>query len=342
MPEGVTLVSPGGITHEHVSTTEWGELTPPTAGLWGPGETHPRAHVELEDRAVLEGYIEMKHGKTVNTGDVVAHLPASLTDVFAVGTPPQGERERILPAIARISEVWTFVPIRLFKTEGIWVLAYLGPTLLGHTEEEQGDTLWFDGVTWTLAEPMTAAPLGPVTITGTPEPGQILKAVAGTWSPLEPESVAFEWYYADEEGQPEGEALGTEADYEVTVADVGKALVVREVPTWAPYKVIAATQLSAATEPVEAPGVPVNEVLPAITGTPKVGETLTAGTGTWSESPESYEYKWFLNEVEVPEATEATLVAAGEPGDEYAVQVTAVNMAGSSAPAESAPVVIVE
>ena len=42
-----------------------------------------------------------------------------------------------------------------------------------------------------------------------------------------------------------------------------------------------------------APVVPVNTVLPAITGTVRAGETLTCGTGTWTESPSSYAYQWY-------------------------------------------------
>src|SRR5690606_13340074 len=38
--------------------------------------------------------------------------------------------------------------------------------------------------------------------------------------------------------------------------------------------------------------VPENTVLPAISGTAQVGETLTASTGTWINEPDSYTYQW--------------------------------------------------
>src|SRR6476660_6335305 len=37
---------------------------------------------------------------------------------------------------------------------------------------------------------------------------------------------------------------------------------------------------------------PVNTGLPTISGTPQVGQVLTAGEGTWSSTPSSYAYDW--------------------------------------------------
>ena len=48
---------------------------------------------------------------------------------------------------------------------------------------------------------------------------------------------------------------------------------------------------SAATATVIA-AIAVNSALPAITGVAQQGQTLTASTGTWSNSPTSYTYQW--------------------------------------------------
>ena len=77
---------------------------------------------------------------------------------------------------------------------------------------------------------------------------------------------------------------------------------------------------------------PDNTVLPAITGTATVGETLTASTGTWSGSPTpSYAYQWFADGESIPGATADTYdLTAGEEGTVITVQVTASNVNGSA------------
>lgn len=59
---------------------------------------------------------------------------------------------------------------------------------------------------------------------------------------------------------------------------------------------------------------PVNSVLPAITGTKTVGQTLTCSTGTWTQSP-SYTYQWMRDGVFIDGAIASTRVlAAGDAG----------------------------
>lgn len=80
---------------------------------------------------------------------------------------------------------------------------------------------------------------------------------------------------------------------------------------------------------------PVNSVLPAITGTKTVGQTLTCSTGTWSKSP-TFAYQWLRDGNAIAGATASTRVlAAPDGGALMSCTVTATN-AGVSAVATSA------
>jgi hypothetical protein len=92
------------------------------------------------------------------------------------------------------------------------------------------------------------------------------------------------------------------------------------------------------------PSVPVNSVLPAITGTANIGSVLTCSTGTWTNTPTSYTYQWQRDD-----GTGTYANIGGATSNTYTVQVaddllhlrclvTAVNGSGSSAPATAAPV----
>ena len=83
-------------------------------------------------------------------------------------------------------------------------------------------------------------------------------------------------------------------------------------------------------EPAE-PSAPVNTVLPSISGTPTVGETLTADPGTWTGTATIvYTYQWLADEVEIEGATEATYeLVEGDVGAEITVEVTGTTGVGS-------------
>jgi hypothetical protein len=87
---------------------------------------------------------------------------------------------------------------------------------------------------------------------------------------------------------------------------------------------------------------PVNTSPPTISGTPTVGQTLTAENGTWSNSPTSFAYQWLRCNgggnacVSVANGTQKTYTLVGaDAGRTIRVRVTATNADGSAS-AESA------
>ena len=92
---------------------------------------------------------------------------------------------------------------------------------------------------------------------------------------------------------------------------------------------------------------PTNTTLPSITGTTKVGETLTAQNGTWTSSPTSFQYQWQRCDGagascgNIAGAVEKTyLLRAADANRTLRVRVLAVNADGSAS-ARSGPTAVV-
>ncbi len=87
---------------------------------------------------------------------------------------------------------------------------------------------------------------------------------------------------------------------------------------------------------------PVNTVPPMISGTPKVGKTLTASPGEWDVAGLKFSYQWQANGVDINGAKSASYkVKPKDLGKELTVVVTAKAAGKSpSGTAVSAPVTI--
>ena len=123
------------------------------------------------------------------------------------------------------------------------------------------------------------------TITGTAKVGSTLTAVPGAWGPA-PVAFTYQW-------KANGTALSgaTGSTYQPSAATLGKTITVTVSGTKAGYT--SATRTSAATAAV-ASGT-LTAVTPKITGTAKVGSTLTATAGTWGPAPVALTYQWKAN-----------------------------------------------
>ncbi len=86
---------------------------------------------------------------------------------------------------------------------------------------------------------------------------------------------------------------------------------------------------------------PTNTSLPTISGTPKVGSTLTATTGSWTNSPTSYSYQWKRGGATISGAISSTYtLVTADSGSTISVVVTATNTSGSGAAESSATATI--
>jgi hypothetical protein len=78
-------------------------------------------------------------------------------------------------------------------------------------------------------------------------------------------------------------------------------------------------------------GQPAVTALPSLSGTPTHGNVLTSTQGTWTNSPSSYAYQWYSNNVLLPGATTNTYTLQLTDVGHYVICVVqASNAAGSS------------
>ncbi|PPH45210.1 hypothetical protein C5D09_10990 [Rathayibacter sp. AY1C9] len=134
------------------------------------------------------------------------------------------------------------------------------------------------------------------TISGTAKVGSTLTAKPGTWGPS-PVALAYQW-------KANGTALSgaTSATYTPTGATLGKAITVTVTGSKSGFTAV--TKTSAKTSAVVAGTL--SAATPTITGTAKVGSTLTAKPGTWGPSPVALTYQWKANGTAISGATSAT------------------------------------
>jgi hypothetical protein len=130
--------------------------------------------------------------------------------------------------------------------------------------------------------------------------------------------------------------VASSRDYNANVYTSGPTNPFGSVTVDAEQASLYATYTSAVVSP------PANTVAPTITGTAQQGQTLTEHHGSWTNEPTGYSYQWLQCDglgggcLPISGASGQTYVpAAGDVGHTLAVQETATNAGGSSAPASS-------
>lgn len=160
-------------------------------------------------------------------------------------------------------------------------------------------------------------------LTGTAQVGSVLTVDSGTWTGNPLPKYRYTWFAGGE--RIDGADATT---YTLTVADAGKKVSVQVIAISPVGQVIKASNETALVAMK-----PVNDVLPAITGTAQQGQVLTATSGDWTAfpTPPTYVYAWQRDGTPIAGATVATYtLVAGDVGKVVSVKVTATSGALST------------
>ncbi len=174
--------------------------------------------------------------------------------------------------------------------------------------------------------------------------GQQLTATNGQWTGTRPFSFAYRWVRCDAGGGGANGAACTRipgaagATYFLRPADVGHRIRVRVTATNAEGSATATSDPTKVVRSTQAAGAPRNTRPPTISGTPQVGQTLTANAGVWvGAQPIALTYVWRRCDrtggscATISGATEKTYrLTSADEGTTLRVRVTARNSRGAS------------
>src|ERR1019366_6164200 len=192
--------------------------------------------------------------------------------------------------------------------------------------------------------PPTITPAADSTTTS-PQPGDILTDVSGSWVGTPPVTVAIQWMDCGTSCNPVV-ANGNSQTYTLTSGDKGSTIEVQE--TAMDSTGTAAPLNSGPTLVVGLP--PVNTSPPTVSGgpAPKQGQTLTETNGAWTNNPTSFSHQWLRcdnsgkNCAAILGATGQTYtLTSADVNNTVAVEVTASNTGGPGSPADSASTAVV-
>jgi len=200
--------------------------------------------------------------------------------------------------------------------------------------------------------------VGDPVVSGSPVVGSRLSSNQGTWA-NNPTSFAYQWVRCPSSGgNPLGSdcaAIGgaTSSSYVVSSSDVGSRLRVRVTASNSSGSGVSASNATATVTTSSSSGTPRNTAEPRISGTARIGSTLTTSQGSWANSPTRYTYQWYScpSSGGRPDASDCAAIG-GATAQSYVAQstvagrtlrtrVTASNSRGSSV-ATSNPTSVVQ
>jgi len=186
----------------------------------------------------------------------------------------------------------------------------------------------------TQAVPVNTAP---PKISGTAQVGKTLTASDGTWS-NNPTSFTYQWLRCNGGGNSCAPITGaTLKTYVLTAADENQTIRVRVTATNADGSASAQSEQTTPVAALISSSGPKNTSPPTITGTPKVGQVLTANDGTWTGNPTAYTYAWQRCDADIASCSNIVgaiaktyTVRLADLGYRLRVAVTARNAKGSA------------
>lgn len=152
------------------------------------------------------------------------------------------------------------------------------------------------------------------TISGTAQVGKILTAKPGSWSPA-PSSFQYQWYR-------NGKAItgATGRTYTLAPAIKGGTVTVRVTAARTGYATTT-SKPSKTTKKVKVGTI--TAVKPKISGTVRIGHTLTAVPGKWKPTTTRFAYQWYRNGSKIKKATKVNyLLGSTDKGKKISVKVT--------------------
>ncbi|WP_166804928.1 hypothetical protein [Cryobacterium sp. Sr8] len=144
-----------------------------------------------------------------------------------------------------------------------------------------------------IEKPLTATPTP--TVSGTRRVGQVLTATAGSWTPTVV-TLAYQW-------KRNGVAISgaTTTTYKLVTADAGTQVTAVVTGSKSGYTPVSRTSAAASIEKLLT-ATPV----PSISGTGRVGRTLTAKPGSWTPATVTLAYRWKRDGASISGATAST------------------------------------
>jgi hypothetical protein len=180
------------------------------------------------------------------------------------------------------------------------------------------------------------------TISGTAKDGETLTAGNGTWA-NNPTSFDYQWRRCNGSGGNCKDIGKNKNTYQLVTADVGNTI---RVDVKAKNQFGNTTATSAPTAAVAAKGpLPANTSLPTISGSLTAGSLLTAGNGSWTNSPTRFDYRWMRcdtggNNCNTVGDNQTQRLGSGDVGHTMRVLVIATNQYGEGRATSAASAVV--